>query len=54
VVTVFGMKDIALRADGDLMEASAVEGQCSVLWTEDFQDGRKFANLTVRNQFTGI
>jgi predicted nucleic acid-binding protein len=37
-----------------LIAASAVEGQCSVLFSEDFQDGRKFGTLTVRNPFAGI
>jgi predicted nucleic acid-binding protein len=36
-----------------LIIASAVEGQCSVLFSEDFQDGRKFGSLTVRNPFAG-
>lgn len=30
---------------------SAIEMDCSVLWTEDLNDGQKFGNLVVRNPF---
>ena len=34
-----------------LIVASAIEGQCDVLYTEDFQDGQQFGSLTVSNPF---
>lgn len=34
-----------------LILASALELGCKTLWSEDFQDGRKFGSLTVRNPF---
>jgi len=37
-----------------LIVASALEAQCSTLFSEDFQDGRKFGDLTIRNPFAGI
>jgi predicted nucleic acid-binding protein len=30
---------------------SAIESGCSVLWTEDFQDGQRFGDLVVRNPY---
>ena len=37
-----------------LIVASALEAECATLFSEDFQDGRKFGDLTVRNPFAGI
>ncbi|HLK03025.1 MAG TPA: PIN domain-containing protein [Candidatus Acidoferrum sp.] len=31
--------------------AAAIEGECEVLYSEDFQDGQKFGELVVRNPF---
>lgn len=30
---------------------SAIETGCSVLWTEDFQDGQRFGDLVIRNPY---
>jgi predicted nucleic acid-binding protein len=30
---------------------SALETECSILWTEDFQDGQRFGDLVVRNPY---
>jgi predicted nucleic acid-binding protein len=30
---------------------SAIESGCSVLWTEDFNDGQRFSDLVVRNPY---
>lgn len=30
---------------------SAIESDCSVLWTEDFQDGQRFGDLVIRNPY---
>jgi len=30
---------------------SALETNCSVLWTEDFNDGQKFGDLVIRNPY---
>jgi predicted nucleic acid-binding protein len=30
---------------------SAIESGCSILWTEDFQDGQRFGDLVVRNPY---
>jgi len=34
-----------------LIVASAIEGQCEMLYSEDFQDGQKFAGVTISNPF---
>ena len=34
-----------------LILASAIEGQCEVLYSEDFQDGQQFGNVTIANPF---
>jgi predicted nucleic acid-binding protein len=34
-----------------LIVASAIEGQCEVLYSEDFQDGQQFGNLEISNPF---
>ena len=34
-----------------LIIAGAIEGQCSVLYSEDFQSGQRFGNLEIRNPF---
>lgn len=34
-----------------LILASAVEGQCNVLYSEDFQDGQRFGELRIENPF---
>jgi len=34
-----------------LIIASAIEGQCDVLYSEDFQDGQEFGSLVVSNPF---
>ena len=34
-----------------LIVASAIEGQCDVLYSEDFQDGRQIESLTISNPF---
>jgi predicted nucleic acid-binding protein len=34
-----------------LILASAVEGRCTVLYSEDFQHGRRFSRLRVENPF---
>ncbi len=34
-----------------LIVASAIEGQCDVLYSEDFQDGQQFGSLTISNPF---
>jgi predicted nucleic acid-binding protein len=34
-----------------LIVASAVEGECDVLYSEDFQDGQKIGNVTISNPF---
>jgi len=31
--------------------AAAVEGECEILYSEDFQDGQKFESVVVRNPF---
>jgi predicted nucleic acid-binding protein len=35
-----------------LILASAIEGQCSVLYSEDFQHGRRFGDLRIVNPFS--
>jgi predicted nucleic acid-binding protein len=37
-----------------LIVVSAWEGECATLFSEAFQDGRKFGDLTVRNPFAGV
>lgn len=34
-----------------LIVAGALEGKCKILYSEDFQHGQKFGDLTVRNPF---
>jgi predicted nucleic acid-binding protein len=34
-----------------LIIASAIEGQCSVLYSEDLQSGQRFGNLQIANPF---
>lgn len=34
-----------------LIVASAIEGQCSVLYSEDFQDGQQFGSVVISNPF---
>jgi predicted nucleic acid-binding protein len=34
-----------------LILASALEGRCAVLYSEDFQDGRRFSRLRIENPF---
>ena len=34
-----------------LIVASAIEGQCAVLFSEDFQNGQEFGNLRIENPF---
>jgi predicted nucleic acid-binding protein len=35
-----------------LIVASAIEGGCDILYSEDMQDGRVIGGLTIRNPFT--
>lgn len=37
-----------------LIVASAVDGECDILYSEDFQHGRGFGNVKVQNPFVGI
>jgi predicted nucleic acid-binding protein len=41
-----------LTWDDSLIVASAIEGQCEVLCSEDFQDGQKMGRVTISNPFT--
>jgi predicted nucleic acid-binding protein len=34
-----------------LIVASAIEGQCGILYSEDFQDGRQIGSVTLSNPF---
>jgi predicted nucleic acid-binding protein len=34
-----------------LIVASAIEGQCDVLYSEDFQDGQQIGSVTIANPF---
>jgi predicted nucleic acid-binding protein len=34
-----------------LIVASAIEGQCNVLYSEDFQDGQKIESVSISNPF---
>jgi predicted nucleic acid-binding protein len=34
-----------------LIVASAIEGQCRVLYSEDFQDGQQIGSVTLSNPF---
>lgn len=34
-----------------LIVASAIEGQCDILYSEDFQDGQQIASVTISNPF---
>src|ERR1700674_4416688 len=34
-----------------LIVASAIEGQCGVLYSEDFQDGQQIGSVTISNPF---
>jgi predicted nucleic acid-binding protein len=40
-----------LRWYDSLIVASAIEGQCDVLYSEDFQDGQQFGGVTISNPF---
>lgn len=44
----------ALILYDSLIVASASETQCSVLFTEDLQDGQSFGSLKVKNPFAGL
>jgi predicted nucleic acid-binding protein len=35
-----------------LIVAGALEGQCSILYTEDFRDGQQFGELRIENPFS--
>ncbi len=35
-----------------LIVASAIEGQCDVLYSEDFQDGQQMGSVTISNPFS--
>jgi predicted nucleic acid-binding protein len=35
-----------------LIVAAALEGQCSILYTEDFQEGQQFGELRIDNPFS--
>ena len=35
-----------------LIVASAIEGQCDVLYSEDFQNGQRFGSVTISNPFS--
>lgn len=37
--------------DHSLIVASAIEGQCDVLYSEDFQDGQQLEGVTISNPF---
>ena len=37
-----------------LIVASAIESQCKILYSEDFQNGQSFGSLKVQNPFTGL
>ncbi len=34
-----------------LIVASAIEGQCDLIYSEDFQDGQEFGSVTISNPF---
>src|SRR5215472_15972654 len=34
-----------------LIVAAAMEGRCSILYSEDFQDGQRFGDLKIQNPF---
>jgi predicted nucleic acid-binding protein len=34
-----------------LIVASAIEGECDILFSEDFQDGQQIGNVTISNPF---
>ena len=36
-----------------LIVATALQAECTVLYTEDLQHGQKFGGLTIRNPFVG-
>ena len=36
-----------------LIVAAAIGAKCTILWTEDLQDGQKFQRLMIRNPFAG-
>lgn len=36
-----------------LIVAAALQAKCTLLYSEDFQDGRRFGSLEVRNPFLG-
>jgi len=35
-----------------LIVAAAMEGRCSVLYSEDFQHGQRFGDLQIENPFS--
>jgi len=35
-----------------LIVASAIEGRCDILYSEDFQDGQQFESVTISNPFS--
>jgi predicted nucleic acid-binding protein len=35
-----------------LIVASAIDGQCDVLYSEDFQNGQRFGSVTISNPFS--
>lgn len=37
-----------------LIVASAIAGECAILWTEDLQHGRRIRGVEIRNPFTRI
>ncbi len=41
-----------LRWYDSLIVAAAIEGQCGVLFSEDFQDGQKIGSVSLSNPFT--
>ena len=45
------LEDGAILPYDSLIVASAIEGQCDTLYSEDFQDGQQFGSLTISNPF---
>jgi predicted nucleic acid-binding protein len=37
-----------------LIVASAIEGQCSILYSEGFQNGQQFGGVVIRNPFATL
>lgn len=44
-------RDHGLHIYDACIVAAAQEARCTVLWTEDLQDGQRFGVLTIRNPF---